>query len=75
VDGSSHFQAFVVSQHNGVWGAGEEVRGTAALNTKGPGELTSVSCAAEGSCSAGGYYTNRSGTQAFVVSETPAGSS
>jgi hypothetical protein len=28
-----------------------------------------VSCASAGNCSAGGYYVNRSGFQAFVVSQ------
>lgn len=52
------------------WGKPEEVPGTAALNQGGKGELTSVSCASAGSCSAGGYYAGSSGSQAFVVSRT-----
>jgi hypothetical protein len=71
------YQAFVVGQQHGVWGAAEEVRGTAETDGFW-GELTSVSCAAPGDCSAGGYYNPRprsSHTRAYVVSETAAGRS
>jgi hypothetical protein len=67
---STHPQAFVVSQANGVWGSAEEVPGTAALNA-GRAATASVSCATPGNCSAGGYYTDAAGhQQAFVLSET-----
>jgi hypothetical protein len=68
-DSSRRGQAFVVSQVNGIWGAAEEVPGTAALNTSGTAQVISVSCAAAGSCSAGGYYSAIPGSQAFVVSQ------
>jgi hypothetical protein len=45
------------------------VPGTAALNTGGGAQVTSVSCASAGNCGAGGDYTDASGAQAFVVSE------
>jgi len=46
------------------------VPGTAALNKGGHAFLTSVSCGAMGSCSAGGVYTGGAGhEQAFVVTE------
>jgi cytochrome c551/c552 len=71
--GSGHGQALVVSEVNGVWGRGQEVPGTGALNTAGAAEVTSVSCASAGDCSAGGYYTGGAHApndqQAFVVSE------
>jgi hypothetical protein len=61
---------FVVSQAHGVWGAAEEVPGTAALNQGGNAGFGSVSCAAAGTCSVGGGYTDGSGHgQAFVVSQ------
>ena len=70
-DGSGHYQAFVVSETNGVWGNAVEVPGTAALNSGGNAEVYSVSCAAAGDCAAGGFYKDGSGyDQAFVVSET-----
>jgi len=63
------FQAFVISQRNGRWGNAEEVPGTAALNSGAQAEVYSVSCASAGNCSAGGYYTDSSGEQSFVVSQ------
>ena len=67
-DSSGHLQAFVVSQVHGVWGKAEEVPGTAALNQGGNAEITTVSCASAGECSAGGFTAGGGG--AFVVSET-----
>ena len=68
LDGSSHDQAFVVSETNGSWGNAVEVPGTATLNSGGDAQVNSVSCAAAGACAAGGYYTDGSGHyQAFVV--------
>jgi hypothetical protein len=64
-----HTQAFVAGQANDSWGTAVEVPGTAALNKRGVGELTSVSCASSGNCSAGGSYTDGSGGQAFVADE------
>ena len=69
-DGSRRYQAFVVSETNGVWGGAVEVPGTAALNKRGDASVVSVSCAAVGACAAGGGYEDGSGHgQAFVVSE------
>jgi hypothetical protein len=71
VDGSGHQQAFAVSETDGVWGTAKQVPGTAALNKGGAAVVASVSCAAAGACSAGGYYEDGSGhQQAFAVSET-----
>src|SRR5215467_7417872 len=65
-----HLQAFVVSEAGGRWRRAIEVPGTAALNARGRASVASVSCAAAGSCAAGGEYLDGSGhTQAFVVSE------
>jgi len=69
-NGTGHYQAFVVGETNGSWGDAIEVPGTATLNTGGEAEVMSVSCAAAGDCAAGGYYTDGSDVQAFVVSET-----
>jgi hypothetical protein len=61
-------EAFVVNETNGTWGSATEV--AAALNTGGDAWTYSVSCAAVGACSAGGFYTDSSGHgQAFVVSK------
>jgi hypothetical protein len=68
---SGHGQAFVDSQVNGTWDTAIEVPGTAALNQGGDADISSVSCAPAGNCSAGGDYTDASGhRQAFVVSKT-----
>ena len=67
-------EGFVVSQVNGVWGDAEPVPGLAALNTADSAQVTSVSCASTGNCSAGGYYTTTNAQGAdliepFVVSQ------
>jgi hypothetical protein len=71
VDGSGHFQAFVVNEVSGVWRTAKEVPGTAALNAGGFAQTLSVSCASAANCSAGGSYADSSfHTQAFVVNKT-----
>ena len=54
----------------GTWGTAQEVPGIAALNQHGDAQITSLSCASAGNCSAGGVYdgTPTSG-QVFVVSQ------
>jgi hypothetical protein len=69
-DSSGDRQAFVVSQVSGTWGQAIEVPGTAALNTDGNAEVTSVSCSSAGNCAAAGQYLAREGGDlAFVVSQ------
>jgi hypothetical protein len=46
-----------VRSAGGNWGTALEVPGTARLNTAGAARITSVSCAAAGNCSAGGFYS------------------
>jgi hypothetical protein len=71
VDGSSHRQAYVATEHGGVWGAAIEVPGTAHLNAGGFAQVYEVSCASAGNCAAGGFYTDASNVRhAFVVDET-----
>jgi hypothetical protein len=70
-DASNHRQAFVVTETGGAWGTAQEVPGTAAMNVGPDAEVTSVSCASPGNCSAGGYYTGAANQQGgFVVDET-----
>jgi hypothetical protein len=70
-DAPRHTQAFVATETSGTWGTARPVPGLAALNTGGNANISTVSCASPGNCSAGGYYTLTSGLQqAFVVSET-----
>jgi len=68
-DKSGRSRPFVVSQVRGIWRKAEQVPGTTALNIVGNAEIISLSCASAGNCAAGGFYTGRSGTQAFVVSQ------
>jgi hypothetical protein len=65
---SGSTQAFVVSDVKGTWHTAIEVPGMAALKT-GRAQVLSVSCASAGNCGAGGFYTNATGVQAFVVNE------
>jgi hypothetical protein len=71
-DSSHHGHAFVANETNGTWRKAVEVPGTAALNVGHDAQVSSVSCAIAGSCSAGGYYTDNSlhaHRHAFVVNE------
>jgi hypothetical protein len=70
-DSSGHTQAFVVNESGSVWGSAAEVLNSGTLNAGGTAQVTSVSCASAGNCTAGGYYTDSSShTQAFVVDES-----
>lgn len=64
------FSPFVTSEKGGVWRTAALVKGMAALNVGGEAEINSVSCGSAGNCLAGGFYSDNSGRQAFVVSET-----
>jgi hypothetical protein len=69
-DSAGHFQAFVVGEVRGSWGAAQEVPGSAALNAGGNARITSVWCVPAGNCVAGGSYRDSSNhSQAFVVDE------
>ena len=67
--GSHPGQAFVVNETGGVWGRAKKIAGLAKLNTGGSAQVVSISCAAAGSCTVGGYYLSGSHTEAFVVSQ------
>src|SRR5580693_8644089 len=50
-DAARHQQAFVVTEHDGVWGLAEEVPGTAALNgdtSASSAQVSALSCAPSG---------------------------
>ena len=69
-DSSGLEQIFVASEKKDVWHNALEVPGSAALNERGHAGINSLSCGAQGNCSAGGGYEDGSGhLQAFVVSE------
>jgi hypothetical protein len=73
-DASGNRQAFLVSQVRGAWGAAREVPGTAVLNVGGWAQVSSLSCAAAGQCTAVGVYDpstfdQQCCNQAFVISQ------
>jgi hypothetical protein len=69
-DHAGFSRAFVVSEVNGAWHTAVEVPHATALDQADVAVVSSVSCAAAGNCSAGGYYWDASGLrQAFVLSE------
>jgi hypothetical protein len=72
---STSYQPFVVSEVNGTWHHAIRVPGILSRPANGhagpTAEVSSVSCASAGNCSAGGWYTDSSDrlVQPFVVSE------
>ena len=63
-------QAFVANKVNGIWHSAREVPGTGVLNAAGKAQVTSVSCASPGNCTAVGTYLDSSGNlQVFGASE------
>ena len=65
---SASAQAFVVDEVGGIWGTAQEV--ASALNTGGSAVIFAISCSSPGNCSAGGFYSDHLGLQAFVVDAT-----
>jgi hypothetical protein len=63
------FQAFVVTETKGTWGKAIEIPGIAALNKGGNAEVTALSCASPGNCSAAGHYGSNHGRRVFVVNQ------
>lgn len=67
---SGRGQAYVMTRSRGSWGAPKPVPGLRALD-KGGVVFINLSCAAPGSCAAGGSYSASTyATQAFVATET-----
>jgi hypothetical protein len=58
---TQYTQAFVADQSNGSWGTAEEVPGTGTLNTQIFAFVSSLSCASDGGCAAGGIYHSSTG--------------
>ncbi len=73
-DARERNQPFVVNQVNGIWGALNQLPGSAALNTGGDSEVLTVSCAAKTTCAAGGYYENRAKQSRPLVADEVNGS-
>jgi hypothetical protein len=62
--GNPFFNAFIVTQRNGVWSPAGEMAGN--LNTAAGGIVESVSCTWVGQCAAGGLVTDPAG-EGFVA--------
>ena len=63
-------RGFVAVEKNGRWGTAIEMPGPGALNKGHGAQVSSVSCASAGNCSAVGPYTDGRGNgQGFVVTE------
>ena len=67
---SNGYQGFVATQTNGTWTNAIPVPGLAALNTASGALVQSISCTSAGNCVVGGHYTDSSGTQGFVATQT-----
>ena len=58
----------MASEQSGTWGKAIEIPGLGSLNT-GVAQISEVSCAPAGGCSAGGFYQDQQqAVQGFVVS-------
>lgn len=63
-------KAFVANERSGTWGGAAQLAGFSRLNDGYDGVVT-LSCGSNGSCAAGGYYTDlNNDEQAFVVDES-----
>lgn len=70
-DAQSAVQTFVVNETAGTWNAAIAVPGSGSLNANGVSDIVSVSCAPDGACGLGGYYTDGSNdSQALVDSSS-----
>jgi hypothetical protein len=69
-DSRGYEQLMGVNEVNGTWHNAIEIPGTAALNLGDNVQVSSVSCASAGNCSAGGWYMGSSSLdKPFVVNE------
>jgi hypothetical protein len=67
-DARGRVHSLVVNEVNGAWGTASELPGETTFTNDGNMGIESVSCAAAGKCSAGGFFTKNSGRiQAFVA--------
>jgi hypothetical protein len=69
-NGNFTYAGYVAGERDGRWPPSEEPPGLAALSAGGNSGVSSLSCAAANTCSAGGYYTDAAGhQQAWVDGE------
>ena len=70
-DRSHRRQGFVATEDNDKWTKPIPLPGLATLNTGGFAEVGSLSCPAQGSCTAAGFYSNRPGHYLGFVTPAP----
>jgi hypothetical protein len=69
--GTSHSQAFAISERNGRLGKPRELPGSGALNVGGTAQVNAISCTATGECTVAGIYRNSAHhDRGFVDSQT-----
>jgi virginiamycin B lyase len=73
-DSAEQPQAFVVDEVGGSWQDAIAVPGSVSANTGGQAQINSVSCAPDGSCVAGGYYTESGGAVIALLTTEQSGS-
>ncbi len=73
-DSSQNGQAYVAAEVGGTWQDAVEVPGTAGVNSGGDAAALSVSCPADGHCTAVGYLSPSTTTATFFTDEFTGGS-
>jgi hypothetical protein len=72
-DTSIRWEAFTVSERNGVWQRPTELRGITALAPHGDAQITAVACGSAGNCVVGGSYPSGLGYQLPFIDREVAG--
>jgi hypothetical protein len=74
LDNSGNTQGLLITETGGTWAAGVEAAlpANAAASNGREAEISSVSCASPGNCSAVGTYSDSSGTTQGLLLDSPA---
>lgn len=67
--GRNQLLIFVANERDGVWGRTRAIPGVRALETGYYADLSTISCASPGNCSAGGDVDTANGARAFVLDQ------
>ena len=67
--GRSQLLIFVANERDGVWGRAVTIRNVRAIETGDFADLSTISCASPGNCSAGGEFYGAYSARAFVLDE------
>jgi hypothetical protein len=69
-DSSGDFEGLLLTETGGVWATGVEASLPANAGSQPNVSLSSVSCASAGDCTAAGRYTDGSGSEGLLLTET-----